>query len=293
MSNSLKGKSAIVTGAAVGLGNAFAKALAAQGVNVAVCDIRDEVDDLPTELEGMGVRAVGWRADVRDPAAVRTVVDGAIETFGKIDMLVSNAGVWGASVADDPLDKSIEDYDRIVGANLKGVFLFGRALIPHMIANGGGEILNISTDHLCTCGSPVELDHHDAPDCPFWNGKDPRPTGGGPAMDLYDAAKWGINGLLFGWCKALKPHNIRVNAFCMGATDSYMLRSFHNFDPPPEEVASWMKAEDIAQVMVDLFNEGPTGRTGENINFTMGHPVTLRPPLEPIYILKEELDAIS
>ena len=107
-------------------------------------------------------------------------------------------------------------------------------------------------------------------------------------MDLYDAAKWGINGLTFAWCQALKAHRIRVNAFCMGATDSHMLRGFHNFDPPPEEVAQWMKAEDIAQVMIELIAEGPEGRTGENIGFAMGHPVVLPPPRKNPYFMVEE-----
>ena len=91
-------------------------------------------------------------------------------------------------------------------------------------------------------------------------------------MDLYDAAKWGINGLTYAWAQALELQNIRVNGLCMGATDSYMLRSFHNFDPSPEEEASWMKAEDVARVMVELIEDG---RTGENIGFAVGHPVVL------------------
>ncbi len=93
-------------------------------------------------------------------------------------------------------------------------------------------------------------------------------------MDLYDASKWGINGLTYGWAQALQTHNIRVNGLCMGATDSQMLRGFHNFDPSPEEVASWMQAEDVARVMVELIQDG---RTGENIGFAVGHPVVLPP----------------
>jgi NAD(P)-dependent dehydrogenase (short-subunit alcohol dehydrogenase family) len=283
----LKGKNAIVTGAAVGLGNAYAKALAAQGVNIAVCDLREEVMALRSDLQAMGVKSVAWQGDVSDPAHVREVVDGACEAFGTIDILVNNAGVWGASVADDDLDKSLTDYDLIVGTNLKGEYLFGRAVIPIMIEQGkGGEIVNIATDHMVTCGTPYfccpKLDS-----CPW--GDSPRPTGGGDAMDLYDAGKWGLNGLLFGWAKALAPHNIRVNAFCMGATDSYMLRSFHNFEPSEEEVASWMKAEDNAQALVNLLKEGPAGRNAQNINFCVGRPVKLEPAHDHVYILGEQV----
>jgi NAD(P)-dependent dehydrogenase (short-subunit alcohol dehydrogenase family) len=285
----LKGRTAIVTGAAVGLGHAYATALAREGVDVAVCDVREEIEDLPATLrEQFGVRASGWRADVSVADDVRRVVDGAIAELGHIDILISNAGIWAGSVADDALDKSLADYDRLVGTNLKGVFLFGRAVIPHMLAHGkGGDIVNISTDHVHTCGTPF----HVCPKldtCPWRDA--PRPTSGGTIMDLYDAGKWGIHGLTFAWCKALRPHRIRVNAICMGATDSNMLRGFHNFNPSPEEVATWMKAEDSAQVVIDLLKEGPRGRTGENLNLCVGRPTRLEPPLQKIYIREEDLD---
>jgi NAD(P)-dependent dehydrogenase (short-subunit alcohol dehydrogenase family) len=283
----LKGKSAIVTGAAVGLGSSYAKALAQEGVNIAVCDLREEIHEVAGGLRALGVNAVSYQGDVSDPDHVRTVVDGARAEFGSIDILVNNAGVWGVSVADDDLDKSLEDYEQIVGTNLKGEYLFGRAVIPIMIEQGkGGEIVNIATDHMVTCGTPYfccpKLDT-----CPW--GDSPRPTGGGDAMDLYDAGKWGLNGLLYGWAKALAPHNIRVNAFCMGATDSHMLRSFHDFDPSEEEVASWMRAEDNAHAMIDMLLEGPSGRNAQNVNFCIGRPVQLEPAHEHVYVVPEQV----
>ena len=283
----LKGKSAIVTGAAVGLGSSYAKALAQEGVNIAVCDLREEIHEVAGGLRAQGVNAVSYQGDVSDPDHVRTVVDGARAEFGSIDILVNNAGVWGVSVADDDLDKSLEDYEQIVGTNLKGEYLFGRAVIPIMIEQGkGGEIVNIATDHMVTCGTPYFC-------CPkleacSW-GDSPRPTGGGDAMDLYDAGKWGLNGLLYGWAKALAPHNIRVNAFCMGATDSHMLRSFHDFDPSEEEVASWMRAEDNAHAMIDMLLEGPSGRNAQNVNFCIGRPVQLEPAHEHVYVVPEQV----
>ena len=283
----LKGKSAIVTGAAVGLGSSYAKALAQEGVNIAVCDLREEIHEVAGGLRALGVNAVSYQGDVSDPDHVRAVVDGVRAEFGSIDILVNNAGVWGVSVADDDLDKSLEDYEQIVGTNLKGEYLFGRAVIPIMIEQGkGGEIVNIATDHMVTCGTPYFC-------CPkleacSW-GDSPRPTGGGDAMDLYDAGKWGLNGLLYGWAKALAPHNIRVNAFCMGATDSHMLRGFHDFDPSEEEVASWMLAEDNVQAMIDMLLEGPSGRNAQNVNFCIGRPVQLEPAHEHVYVVPEQV----
>ena len=280
----LDGKTAVVTGAAVGLGNAFARALAEEGAALAVCDVRPDIANLANQTN-RPVLAV--EADVSDAEAVRGFIDQVLERYGRIDVLVSNAGVWAASEASDPIDKTLRDAANLVGTNLKGVFLCGRAVIPAMIRQGGGHIINVNTDHVHTCGSPYEESHDDAPNCPFLDIA-PRPTGGGPAMDLYDAAKWGINGLTFGWCQALKPHNIRVNGLCMGATDSHMLRGFHNFDPPPEEEANWMKAEDIAQVMIELIAEGPEGRSGENLGFAVGHPVVLPPRRGNLYFIEAE-----
>ncbi len=285
--NTLQGKNAIITGAAVGLGKSYAVAFADAGVNVALCDVRPEVTEVAEQLKAKGVKTLAWQGDVCDPDHVREVVDGARAEFGSIDVLINNAGVWGASVADDPLDKSLDDYNRIVGTNFKGEFLFGRAVIPILIEQGrGGDIVNIATDHMVTCGTP----HHVCPKLPTCPWADaPRPTGGGDAMDLYDVSKWALNGLLFAWAKALAPHNVRVNQFCMGATDSHMLRSFHNFDPSPEEEASWMRAEDNAQALLDLLAEGPSGRNAQSINFCVGRPVKLEEPLEHIYVLKEQV----
>ena len=274
----LRGKVALVTGAAVGLGNAFARALAAQGASLVVCDVRDEINELADDLSSP---VLALEADVANADDVQRVVDAALERFGRIDVLVSNAGVWAATGPTDSIEKTLEDYEYVVGTNLKGVFLFGRAVIPHMLAQGGGEIININTDHVHTCGAPFEWDHSDAPDCP-WMADGWRPTGGGDAMDLYDASKWAINGLIFAWSQALESDNIRVNALCMGATDSYMLRSFHDFKPSAEEEASWMKAEAVAEVMIELIRDR---RTGENIGFAVGHPVVLPARRENPYFI--------
>ena len=293
----LAGKTAIVTGAAVGIGPAYAEALADEGCNIAVCDIREEIMDLVPKLEAKGAKVKAWVADVSVPDDVRTVVDGTIEAFGGIDILVSNAGKCWVSVADDDLDKMEADYDGMVGTNLKGEFMIGRAVIAQLLKQGrGGEIVNIATDHMATCGSPFELCTKE--NCPNQPHPNPRPTGGGEVMDIYDASKWGLNGFLFAWAKALRPQNIRVNALCMGATDSWMIRDFFGFpqtkgeetEEQRKEVDSWMAKEDTAQVLVDLLKEGPQGRTAQNINLCIGRPTVLEPPLPHIYIQEESVN---
>ncbi len=295
MAISLKGKTAIVTGAAVGIGPAYARALTAEGVDVAVCDIRQEIMDLPAQLETNGVKAFAMVADVSRPEDVREFVDSTIGALGGIDILINNAGKCKVSLAEDGLDKTLDDYEEMVGTNLKGEFLMGRAVIAQMLKQDrGGEIVNIATDHMFTCGAP-----HDQcpknPNCPWADA--PRPTSGGHVMDIYDASKWGLNGLMFAWAQALKPHSVRVNGICMGATDSWMIRDFFRFpqnsaeetDEQKKEIATWMAKDDVAQVVIDLLKEGPGGRNANNINLCVGRPPKLEPPLPLLYIKEEAL----
>ena len=296
MSVSLQGRRAIVTGGAVGLGAAYVAALVGEGVHVATCDVREEVLELPARLSAHGVDVVASVADVSVPADVRRVVDDAVQTLGGVDILINNAGRCWQSLPDDPLDKTEADYAGMVGTNLFGEFLFGRAVIAQMLRQEtGGEIVNIATDHMVTCGSPFELCPR-LDTCPW--GDAPRPTGGGDVMDIYDASKWALNGLLFAWAKALRPHAIRVNAMCMGATDSWMIRDFYGFpqDRAAEtaeqraEVDTWMSAQGSAQVVIELLKEGPDGRTGQNLNLCMGRPVALEPALPDRYLRQVTAD---
>ena len=292
----LAGKNAIVTGAALGIGTAYARALAAEGCNVAVCDKEESIMDLKGELEAMGIKAYAQVADVSNSDDVRSFVDNSIAALGSIDILINNAGTIWPTKADDDIDKAVADYEGIVGTNLKGEFIMGRAVINQMVAQGaGGEIVNIATDHHVTCGSPNEICPH-LETCTW--GDAPRPTGGGEVMDLYDASKWALNGLMFAWAKALVPHKIRVNSMCMGATDSHMIRGFFGYamdeeDHNPEakaDIDTWMTREDSAQVVIDLLKEGPDGRNANNMNLCIGRPTVLEPALPHIYITEESLN---
>ena len=287
MTVSLIGKTAIVTGAAIGIGRAYAKAMAREGCNVAVIDLMPEIMDLPKELERRGVKAFAVTGDVSDPATARKFVDDVIARFGGVDILINNAGKCWVSSSHDDLDKTLADYDGMVGTNLKGEYLMGRAVMPSMIARGGGNIVNIGTDHGVTCGSPNEICTHVESTCP-WH-ETPRPTGGGTVLDIYDASKYGTYALTFAWAKALRPSNIRVNCICMGATDSHMIRGFFGERATPEEVATWMTAENSAQVVVDILKEGPKGRTGETINLCIGRKTVLEPERKPIYVTPESV----
>jgi NAD(P)-dependent dehydrogenase (short-subunit alcohol dehydrogenase family) len=264
----LSGRRAVVTGAAQGLGRAFAVALADAGASVAVCDLSDAV----LELDGLGMHAVV--ADVSNPDAVRTFIDGAATALGGIDLLVNNAGrVRITDAVRDSWEQALEDFEVVAGTNYRGAFLVGRATIPHIVTAGGGDIVNITTDHIHTCGYPEALDHADAPECP-WAGS-PRPALGGPKFDVYDSSKWAIKGLTNVWARALRPHHIRVNSLGMGATDTHMYRNHLGDRPPPPGV---MRPEQTAGVLLELLAEGPGGRTSDCIQLWVGHRCELPPP---------------
>jgi NAD(P)-dependent dehydrogenase (short-subunit alcohol dehydrogenase family) len=139
----LSGKTAIVTGGGAGIGRQMAQALAESGANLVLCARKVErCEQAATELSQLGVRALGLRCDVRQPEAVQAVVDRTREEFGRIDVLVNNAGtVWGAPPEDTPL----EGWQKVIDVNLTGVFVFSQAAGRVMIDEEGGKIVNIAS----------------------------------------------------------------------------------------------------------------------------------------------------
>lgn len=249
----LKGKIAIVSGAAQGLGEAFARRLAQEGATVLAFDVQDKITDVATKIAAeTGSKVVGMKADVSKRADVEKVVAAAAD-LGGIDILVNNAGTWKKTPVDTSWDQAVADWDFIMDTNFKGVLMLTRASVPHMKARGG-DIVNISTYYVM----PARSDGTNQPD-----------------TDLYNASKWALNGFTDSWAKALEEFNIRVNALCMGATDTPMLRGLFPDKQLPADMASVvMKPEQIAQQMIDLFKDG---RTGENIGAWVGYPVELGP----------------
>ncbi len=255
----LTGRSAIVTGGSTGIGQAFAEAMVGAGADVTLCDIREDAPEVAKRLEGPG-RAQGLVADVSVVSDVERLVDAALSVFGGVDLLVNNAGCWAQTLVSDPFEKAISDWDRIMNTNLLGVLLCSRACVPHIIQRGGGDIVNLSTYYVLPARTV---------------------STNPPYSDLYNASKWALNGFTQAWALALAEHHIRVNALAMGATDTPMLRSLFDGDPPADFAATWMKPEQIAGQLLDLLREGPEGRSGENIGAWTGFPVELGPRLEP------------
>ncbi len=253
--SSLAGRSAIVTGAAQGLGRAFAEALTRAGVNVTLCDVQPAVLDVAKSLRGPG-EALALVADVSREDDVCRLVDAARARCGRVDTLVNNAGRWRRTPVTAAFDQALADWDFIMDTNLRGLLLLSRACVPHLVAAGGGDIVHVSTYYVLPAKSPGT---------------------NSPETDLYNASKWALNGFTQAWSRVLAPKNVRVNALCMGATDTPMLRGLWDGDPPADFARSWMRPEQIGQQLLDLLAEGPSGRTGENVGAWVGEPIVLGP----------------
>ena len=170
MSGILEGQSAIVTGAAQGIGAGFAEVLAEEGATVTLCDVKEAVLDVAAGIQERGGSAQALVADISRREDVERVVAAAVGVGGGLDLLVNNAGRWTQSPVTDGWEKALADWDLIMDTNLKGVVMFGRACVPHLIARGGGNIINVSTYYVLPARS---------------NGTNP------PGTDLYASSKWG------------------------------------------------------------------------------------------------------
>ena len=155
MSNNIEGKVVVITGASSGLGEATARLLSAQGATVVLGARRvDRIVALADELVRGGGQALALRTDVTRSADVQRLVDGAVEKYGRIDVMINNAGLMPSS----PLERlKIDDWDRMIDVNIKGVLYGIAAALPHMQARKSGHIVNVSSvaGHKVRAGTAV------------------------------------------------------------------------------------------------------------------------------------------
>lgn len=140
----VKGKVAVVTGAARGIGRACALRLAEEGAAVAVTDLLDdEGQGVVDEITSNGGRAAYWKLDVSDEAAVERVFNETADRWGRLDIVVNNAGIAGPAEPTDKIDEA--DWDKLFAVNVKGVFFGTKHAVPHLRKAGGGSIINMSS----------------------------------------------------------------------------------------------------------------------------------------------------
>jgi gluconate 5-dehydrogenase len=140
---SLAGKTALLTGGAGGIGRAIAAGLCAAGAQTAICDIAiDPANKVAAELTAKGMKAKAFKVDLTNTASIKECADAVAKDFGKIDILVNCAGVNKREGFLDVLEKT---YDFIMNVNLKGTFFMAQAVVPYMIKQGGGKIVNLSS----------------------------------------------------------------------------------------------------------------------------------------------------
>jgi 3-oxoacyl-[acyl-carrier protein] reductase len=253
----LRDKVVIVTGAAAGIGRATALRFAEEGCRVAAWDVNDaEAEAVVREIQDVGGRGRFQKVNVADSAEVDAAVAELVEAWGGVDVVVNNAGI----VRDSQLVKFKEgevksimgddQWEAVIGVNLRGVFNCTRAVVPHMIAGGGGSILSTS--------SIVGLD-------------------GNFGQTNYVATKAGVVGMTKTWARELARYRIRANAVAPGFVATDILQSM------PEKVIEAMKARiplgrmgepmDIANAFVWLASDAAGWVTGQVLRVDGGQVV--------------------
>jgi len=254
--SSIKGKEskvALVTGAGKGIGREIALHLARGGYSIVVNDIdKESAGVTATDVKKIGAKATTLICSVAERSAVRKMIDDVIKEFGKIDALVNNAGIARLGLI---ADLSEEDWKSLFQVNVDGVFFCCQAVVPHMISQKHGAIVNIAS----------------------WNGKVGVPLFGG-----YCASKFAVIGLTQALAREVASHGIRVNAVCPGIVAETAMRTEierispkFNIPPSAERAATiplkrLAVAEDIARVVAFLLSEDSGYMTGQAINVTGG-----------------------
>lgn len=235
----LKDKIVIVTGGGSGIGRASAELFALEGAKVVVADFNEKAgQETVAAIRQSGGEAIFVQADVSDSAQVQCLVDTTLQTYGGIDILVNNAGILLFGTA---LDTSQQDWERVIAINLTGTFLVSKAVLPHMIARGGGSIVNVTS----STGA------HDA----------------AANTVAYVTSKGGVALLTRAMAIDHAKHNVRVNAVAPGPTDTPMLRDAMS----PEQLAAFAatfpmgrlgRPEELARAILFLASDEASFITG-------------------------------
>lgn len=237
----LDGKMTLVTGGARGIGRAIALAFAREGAAVAVLDLRqDAAEQVAKEVAAVGVKSVAVAADVGEEAAVSVAIAQVENAFGRIDVLVNNAGIDTTSRI---VDMPTELWDEMIRVNLRSIFLCTRAVLPGMIRRKWGRIVNISS----------QLAHK-----------------GAAEMAHYAAAKAGVLGFTRSLAYEVARQGVTVNAICPGPIDTELFRNipeaWRNNKLAELPIGRAGSVEEIAPTAVLLASEAGSYYLGASLN---------------------------
>ena len=239
----LEGKSAIVTGAAQGIGNAIAQRLSAEGADLAILDISLEgAERAATEIGGT---AIGVEADISNAEDVNRAFAHVIDQFGRLDILVNNAGIVGSDTPVKDLEES--DWNRVLDVNLKGTFLCSRAAVRHMIPRKSGVIVSVASI----------------------SGKE-----GNANMAPYSVSKAGVICFTKSLAKEVLTDGIRVNCVAPALIDSPLLDGMDqervDFLTSKIPLGRLGKPEEVAATVLFLVSDESTFATGQCFDVSGG-----------------------
>lgn len=219
----LKGKIAIVTGGGSGIGRGIANLFSAEGAMVLIAEINEEKGrDAEEEIRRKGGNAVFVKTDVSKFSDIKMAINECLKNFGSPDILVNNAGIEITSSVDGYTE---EQFDSLVGVNLKGTFFFTALSVEHMRRKGRGKVINISSV-AAFCGAPY--------------------------LSLYSMSKGGIVSFTRAVAVELAPYKINVNAICPGFIYTDMTAPYLSIEEVRKEVISRTPLERIGDPLKDV-----------------------------------------
>jgi NAD(P)-dependent dehydrogenase (short-subunit alcohol dehydrogenase family) len=239
----LQDKVAIITGAAQGIGLGIARVFVAEGARVLLADVSDEAG--AAAARELGERAAYTHADVTSEAEIVSLIGAAVARFGRLDMVVNNAGVVAVQTAEQ---SSVEDWDRVMAINVRAIFLTTKHALPHLRTAGGGSILNVASvsSFVAQQGTPA-----------------------------YCASKGAALMLTKSLALDYGRENIRVNCICPGITDTPMLRYHARHADDPEAhlrqrlsrvpTGAMLYPDDMGRAAAFLCSDEAAGITGTSL----------------------------
>jgi 3-oxoacyl-[acyl-carrier protein] reductase len=246
----LDGKVAVVTGGAQGIGRAIALGLGREGAQVVVADLQgNKAESVTNELNDLGTEALAVEVDVANEAAVKRLAEQTFNRFGRIDILVNDAGVY---LKAPVVDISEESWDRTINVNLGGNFLCSRAFVPAMRAQRSGRIISIASG----------IAHY-----------------GAKEFAPYAASKAAIIGFVKALAREVGPDGITVNAICPGVANTAMPRTHRTEEELVARLRSnplghVLEPEDFVGTVLFLASDRASYITGQAINVNCGSYMT-------------------